>query len=130
MCHEGINKMKYNILLTHAMILTPDGDVLTGKNIGISGNVIKKISSDEANADCADITIDCTGKMVMPGMIDGHTHTSQQLLRGKLADEYPMIWTRFLVPFESTLTAEDVYYSALLYCIQAIKAGIDRKSVV
>lgn len=116
--------MKYNILLTHAMILTPDGDVLTGKNIGISGNVIKKISSDEANADCADITIDCTGKMVMPGMIDGHTHTSQQLLRGKLADEYPMIWTRFLVPFESTLTAEDVYYSALLYCIQAIKAGI------
>ena len=60
----------------------------------------------------------------MPGMVDGHTHTSQQLLRGRLADEYPMIWTRFLVPFESTLRSDDVYYSALLYCIQAIKAGI------
>lgn len=35
-----------------------------------------------------------------------------------------MIWTRFLVPFESTLHSDDVYYSALLYCMQAIKAGI------
>lgn len=48
--------------------------------------------------------IDGKGKLVMPGMVDGHTHTCQQLLRGRVADEYPMVWTRFLVPFESNLS--------------------------
>ncbi len=116
--------MKYDIVLKNAMVLTPEGDVLEGRNIAVSGNRIAKITTGSDEQMSADKTIDCSRKIVMPGMIDGHTHTSQQLLRGKLADEYPMIWTRFLVPFESTLTEEDVYYSALLYCIQAIRAGI------
>lgn len=116
--------MKYDIVLKNAMVLTPEGDVLEGRNIAVSGNRIAKITAGSDEQMSADKTIDCSRKIVMPGMIDGHTHTSQQLLRGKLADEYPMIWTRFLVPFESTLTEEDVYYSALLYCIQAIRAGI------
>lgn len=116
--------MKYDIVLKNAMVLTPEGDVLEGRNIAVSGNRIAKITTGSDEQMSADKTIDCSRKIVMPGMIDGHTHTSQQLLRGKLADEYPMIWTRFLVPFESTLTKEDVYYSALLYCIQAIRAGI------
>ena len=116
--------MKYDIVLKNAMVLTPEGDVLEGRNIAVSGNRIAKITTGSDEQMSADKTIDCSRKIVMPGMIDGHTHTSQQLLRGKLADEYPMIWTRFLVPFESTLTEEDVYYSALLYCIQAVRAGI------
>ena len=116
--------MKYDIMLANAMVLTPAGDILEGQNIAIKGNRIEKVTPDTLQPGSAEKQIDCRGKLVMPGMIDGHTHTSQQLLRGKLADEYPMIWTRFLVPFESTLTEEDVYYSALLYCIQAIRAGI------
>ncbi len=59
----------------------------------------------------------------MPGFVDAHTHTCQQLLRGRLADEYPMIWTRFLVPFESTLTPDDVYWSAKLACLEMIRSG-------
>lgn len=116
--------MKYDIVLKNAMVLTPEGDILEGRNIAVSCNRIAKITTGYDLPAPAAKTIDCSGKIVMPGMIDGHTHTSQQLLRGKLADEYPMIWTRFLVPFESSLTEEDVYYSALLYCIQAIRAGI------
>lgn len=54
----------------------------------------------------------------MPGLIDGHTHTCQQLLRGRVADEYPMVWTRFLVPFESNLLPEDSYVSGQLACLE------------
>ena len=57
----------------------------------------------------------------MPGLIDGHTHTCQQLLRGRVADEYPMVWTRFLVPFESNLLPEDSYVSGQLACLEMIK---------
>ena len=59
----------------------------------------------------------------MPGLVDGHTHTCQQLLRGRTANEYPMVWTRILVPYESSLTPEDCYWSAKLACLEMIKSG-------
>lgn len=62
-------------------------------------------------------------KLVMPGLVDGHTHTCQQLLRGRTANEYPMVWTRILVPYESSLTPEDCYWSAKLACLEMIKSG-------
>ena len=116
--------MKYDLLLKNTMILNPDGSVTEGQYLAIKDRRIARITADVIPDSMAAQVLDCTGKLTMPGMVDGHTHTSQQLLRGRLADEYPMIWTRFLVPFESTLHSDDVYYSALLYCIQAIKAGI------
>lgn len=70
-----------------------------------------------------DQIIDGHNKLAMPGLIDGHTHVCQHLLRGRISDEFPMIWTRFLVPFESCLTPEDVYLSASLACLQMIKSG-------
>ena len=73
--------------------------------------------------DTADTQLDGRGKAMLPGLVDGHTHTCQQLLRGRTADEYPMIWTRFLVPFESNLTPEESYISAQLCCLEMIKNG-------
>lgn len=40
----------------------------------------------------------------MPGLIDSHMHTGQQLLKGLVLDAKPIIWTRIMLPFESTLT--------------------------
>ena len=51
-------------------------------------------------------TINGKGKLFMPGLIDSHMHTGQQLLRGRVLDEMPMIWTRIMLPYESTLTKE------------------------
>ena len=59
----------------------------------------------------------------MQGLVEGHTHTCEQLLRGRVSDEYPMVWTRFLVPFESNLRPEDSYVSGQLACLEMIKHG-------
>lgn len=116
--------MKYDLLLKDYMLLTEDGDVKEHMSVAIKGNIIIRVARTEDMNVQAEKTLDGTGKLIMPGLVDAHTHTSQQLLRGSLADEFPMIWVRFLVPFESALTPEDVYLSALLYCLQAIKSGI------
>ena len=58
--------------------------------------------------------------MWMPGLIDGHLHTSQQLLRGRLLDEKPVIWKRVNVPFESRLTPETSRLSAQLAAMEMI----------
>lgn len=93
---------------------------------GGEGKIIYAIGTPEEldQRFCAAEVLEADGNLLMPGFIDGHTHTCQQLLRGRTADEYPMIWTRFLVPFESNLSPEDVRVSARLHCVEMIRAGI------
>ena len=114
----------YDILIKDCQVLNPDMSVSSTCSVGIKDTWIKKIGSADEFADSvATETLDGKGKLVMPGLIDGHTHTCQQLLRGRVADEYPMVWTRFLVPFESNLLPEDSYVSGQLACLEMIKNG-------
>ncbi|HWR22403.1 MAG TPA: amidohydrolase [Feifaniaceae bacterium] len=106
-------------VLNERFEIEPDQDVAIGKG---------RILSIEPRAGAAgkyeaEETIEGCGKLLLPGFIDGHTHTCQQLLRGRVADEYPMVWLRLLVPFESNLSPEDVRISAQLACLEMIKAG-------
>ena len=114
----------FDLLIQNVSVLMPDFSVKEGKNIYVKDSRIVKIADAAADdAKEAKEVISGRGKLVMPGLIDGHTHTCQQLLRGRTANEYPMVWTRILVPFESNLTPEDCYYSAKLACLEMIKSG-------
>ena len=114
-----------DLLIKNCSILTPDFQIRENCFVAVSGGRITQVGDGaEAEAWQAHEVIDGEGNLVMPGFVDGHTHTCQQLLRGRTADEYPMIWTRFLVPFESSLSPQDVRASARLHCIETIKAGI------
>lgn len=62
-------------------------------------------------------------KLLMPGLCDSHMHTGQQLLKGRILDELPMIWTRIMLPFESTLTEEKMELSASLAALEMIRSG-------
>jgi len=63
------------------------------------------------------------GKLLIPGLADCHMHTGQQLLKGRVLDELPMIWTRIMLPFESTLTPETMKLSAQLAALEMILSG-------
>lgn len=116
---------KYDIVIKNCQVLQPDMTISGECSVAIKDSWIRKIGSAEeiAAAGTAAQTLDGKGKLLMPGLVDGHTHTCQQLLRGRVADEYPMIWTRFLVPFESNLQPEDSYVSGQLACLEMIKNG-------
>lgn len=64
-----------------------------------------------------------SGKLLMPGLADCHMHTGQQLLKGQVLDALPMIWTRIMLPFESTLTPEKMRLSAGLAALEMILSG-------
>ena len=115
----------YDIVIKNCQVLRPDMTISGECSVAIKDSWIRKIGSAEeiAAAGTAAQTINGKGKLLMPGLVDGHTHTCQQLLRGRVADEYPMIWTRFLVPFESNLQPEDSYVSGQLACLEMIKNG-------
>ena len=116
---------KLNLVIRDCLILTPEMDILSGSSIGIEGNRIVVISKYEDIKKEYEIeqTIDGNNKLAMPGMNDAHMHTCQQFLRGGTADEYPMVWSRILVPFESSLDESDVYASSRLCALEMIKSG-------
>lgn len=69
--------------------------------------------------------LDCSNKIILPGLINTHVHTSQQLGRGLGDDVNLMTWLHERTfPYESSLTAEDSYVSTLLTCIEQIRAGV------
>lgn len=117
--------LKCDILIKNCDVLNPDLSISKNCFIVISNTLISEIGTTEEILQRyePDQILDGKHKLLMPGLIDAHTHTCQQLLRGRVSDEYPMVWTRFLVPFESNLTPEDSYISAQLACLEMIKSG-------
>ena len=114
-----------DILVKDCRVLRQDMTVSESCSVAIGGTRICAIGpTAELIAQYrAETVLDGRGKMMTPGFIDGHVHVCQQLLRGRTNDEYPMVWTRFLVPFESRLQPEDTYISAQLSCLEMIKSG-------
>lgn len=101
--------MSCDIRIHDCSVLLPDFSISEPCCVEITGTIISSIGNP-TDGNAAN-TINGKGKLLMPGLVDGHTHCCQQLLRGRVSDEYPMVWTRFLVPFESNLLPEDSYIS-------------------
>ena len=114
-----------DILIRGCQILKPDMTISGQCSVAVKNSWIEKIGPTEELEKLYQPVqvLDGKGKLLMPGFVDGHTHTCQQLLRGRVSDEYPMVWTRFLVPFESNLLPEDSYISGQLACLEMIKNG-------
>lgn len=120
--------MGYDILIKNARVLKPDMTIAENQFIAIRDSKIVgmgdcgKRTGDDAVAH-ADVVIDDSHLLWMPGLTDGHLHTSQQFLKGSLLDEKPVIWKRINVPFEASLTEETMALSARLAGAEMIKNG-------
>lgn len=69
--------------------------------------------------------IDLQGKYVLPGLVNTHVHTSQQISRGVGDDVRFVTWLHDRMwPFESNMTEEDSYISTLACCLEQIRAGV------
>ena len=106
-----------DILIKDTSYLTEKFQVKKHQNIVIKNGRIEAIyplSDKEEKNYTGKEELDGRGRLWMPGLIDGHMHTGQQLLKGAVLDELPMIWTRIMLPFESTLTSQKMELSANL----------------
>lgn len=115
-----------DILINDCRILTPEYSIEKNYSIVIKDSNIIDIgpSKDIKLKYLSKDVISGKGKLAMPGFVDGHTHTSQQLLRGRITDEYPVIYLRFNLPYESKLNENDIELCTSLSCLEMIKSGI------
>lgn len=99
-----------DLLITKAHVLTMDAQktVYDRGLVAIKGNKIVAVSDGSDSADySADKTIDADGDIVMPGMINAHTHVSMTVFRS-LADDVPDRLHRYIFPLEGALVSRDM----------------------
>jgi Cytosine deaminase and related metal-dependent hydrolases len=103
-------------------VLTPDFDVIEA-DVLIDRNAGEVLAVDD-NLDAAE-TLDATGSLVMPGLVNAHTHVAMTLLRG-YADDKPLdAWLQEDIwPVEAELTPEDIRVGTELGLVEFITNGI------
>ncbi|PYZ97029.1 amidohydrolase [Alteribacter lacisalsi] len=92
--------------------------------VAVSGSTIAAVGpTDEVSRDFpAHRTIDGTGKIVMPGLIDAHMHTGLTLVRGVAQDMNDWM-QKGIWPFAKHLTTEDKKLGSMVNILEGIQAG-------
>lgn len=118
-------KTEADLLIRNSDYLDPEFELSEGKSILIRDGKIEAVDTAERLEEkyTWKEEMDGSGCIYMPGLVDSHMHTGQQLLRGNVLDEMPMIWTRIMLPYESTLTPERMRLSARMAAVEMIHAG-------
>jgi 5-methylthioadenosine/S-adenosylhomocysteine deaminase len=116
-----------DILVTNGIVLTMDGEQRTIPNgaVAIHGDRITAVgASVDAAGGPPGKVIDARGGIIMPGLVNTHTHAAMTLFRG-LADDLPlMTWLNdHIFPAEAALDHRKVYCGALLACAEMILSG-------
>jgi cytosine/adenosine deaminase-related metal-dependent hydrolase len=101
-------------------------EIITGAAVAIDGNAIAAVGkSSEVRARFPELPArDLHGWVVMPGLVDGHFHLPQTLLRGA-ADELPIPrWMgERIFPLEGAFTPGDMRASTRLAILEMLKSG-------
>ena len=121
---------KADYIFTNSTVLTMDqamkiynpGAVAVEKDtiigVGEEEEILKNYSSDQI--------IDCQQKIILPGLINAHTHAAMTLLRG-LADDLRLdVWlSGYMMPVEREFVSpEFVQLGTRLACAEMIRSGI------
>lgn len=101
-----------------------DEDIKSNMNVIIEGNRIIYVGKELKEDIKVEKIIDGNNKLLMPGLVNGHTHVGMSLLRN-YADDLPLMkWLEEKIwPEEAKLTSEDVYWGSLLSMIEMIENG-------
>lgn len=117
-------------ILKNAIVLTmnQDLDIFDPGAVAIDGCDIVAVGSEERILACyqADEVIDCANKVLMPGLINTHTHIPMTLLRG-LADDLRLdVWLMgYMMPVEREFVSpEFVRLGTKLGCAEFIRSGV------
>lgn len=112
-----------SILIHNGTALLPAGPQ-AHTSIAVEGNRISRIAPHIA-PEGFDVVIDASGQLIMPGLVNAHTHLAMVLFRG-YADDMPLKpWLEEMIwPAEAKLTAEQVYWGSLWGCAELIRGGV------
>ncbi len=119
------------ILLQGCRYLVTQDDkrtILEGVDVLIEGSRIAKIGKDlpkmlPGGLPKETTVVDCSRKVVLPGLINCHTHLDIQLFRGVSDDKELHDWLDGIVPRKNGLDGGQLAEAAALGCREALRSG-------
>src|SRR5262245_30427542 len=118
-----------SLVIANAIVVTMDGSgrVLSPGSVAVDGGQIAAVDRPEVigKGFTAAQTIDATGQIVLPGLINTHTHAPMVLYRGLADDLALMEWLqKYIFPAEAkTVSPEFVRAGTRLAALEMIQSG-------
>lgn len=113
-----------DVRISGGLVVPVDGPPIPDGIVEVTADRITRLGS-VASAAAAAETVDASGMVVLPGLVNTHCHTSQQLGRG-LADDVDLLtWLHERIwPYELALSEPDAELSALVCAAEQIRNGV------
>jgi 5-methylthioadenosine/S-adenosylhomocysteine deaminase len=117
-----------DLLIHNAMVVTVNDrdEIFSPGAVAIRGDSILWVGPEEFWSSAVEPgeRLDARGGLVMPGLINAHTHAAMTCFRG-LADDLPLsVWlNEHIFPAEKKINAGLVYWGTLLACAEMILGG-------
>lgn len=114
-----------NLLIKGITAVLPDGTgyVVRDADVYIGGGVILSLG-DVPEGFRAEKVIDGSGRLLVQGLVNAHTHAYMSLLRGRADDLSFDDWLfRNIIPMEDKLEPDDFYWGTLLSVCEMIRSG-------
>ena len=127
---SGSAKSKTDLIVAGGIFLTMDGPrtIYDDGAVAVKGDTIVAVGtrSDIEAKYTAPQTIDARGKLVLPGLVNGHTHVPMTLFRGLHDDVSLDDWLRkYIFPAEAKNVNEDfVRWGTRLALAEQIRSGV------
>lgn len=113
------------ILIKNTKLISMDSkreQIEDGIDILIEDEIIKKIDTDIKEE--VDKVIYAAGKVVMPGLINTHSHVPMSVFRETVDGYITQDWLEQKIwPMEDKLTKDDIYNASILSFVEMIKTG-------
>ncbi len=121
--------MPNSLLIENGTVLTlgKSCKVLPGYSVLIENGLVAKVGPKKAARNFGGRRIDATGKVVLPGFINAHTHFYSSFARGltkvKPSKDFKEVLENLWWRLDRALRTEDCYYSALMALLDSIRHG-------
>ncbi len=119
--------MPIDLLIENATVVTmdPAGRVLPGGALAIEGPRIRAVyRAGERPAEPPARRLDARGRVVLPGLVNAHTHLFQTLIRGVYERLGFLEWLRRIYHTGRVLEPEDCLQGALVGLAEAVQSGV------
>ncbi len=112
------------MLFKNITVIDENFDVQNNMYVGVRDKYIEYVSDDMPDADYGDV-YDGTGKVMLPGFVNSHSHSAMTLMRGYGENMALSDWlNKKIFPFEDKLSGEAVYWASMLAMAESVRFGI------
>jgi 5-methylthioadenosine/S-adenosylhomocysteine deaminase len=115
-----------DLLVSRGLVVDAHEGIRPDTSLVVQGSRIVEVGPSAALAARyrATCQLDATDRIVLPGLVNAHTHASSSLFRGYAPDVSGEGFFDRMWRIEALLSEEDVYIGALAGCLEMIQNGV------